>query len=71
MSQLISASETVEDSKPTVSRPLLLEEKRASVLHVNPEQEEQGEDKEPSHKTDQRMSQIPLPCDWDFYFFER
>ena len=64
-------SQVVLKSQPTVSSPLLFEEKRGSVLHVYPEQDEQGEDQEPSHKTDQRMSQMPLPFDWDFCFFER
>ena len=66
-----SAGGTVGDSQPTVSQTLLFEEGRGSVLHVNREQAEQGEEHDPSHKTDQRMSPKPLPVDWDFWFFER
>jgi hypothetical protein len=66
-----SAGGTVGGSQPTVSQTLLFEEGRGSVLHVNREQDEQGEEHDPSHKTDQRMSPKPLPVDWDFCFFER
>ena len=52
------------------ARPLIFEESWGSVRYVNPEQDEQGEEHEPSHKIDQRTKK-PLPSDWDFCFFER
>ena len=35
------------------------------------EQEEHGEEQKPPRKMYQEMLQVPLPVDWDFYFFER
>ena len=48
------------DSQPTVSQTLLFEDGRGTVLHVNPEQDEQGEEHEPSHKIDQPTSRMLL-----------
>ena len=53
VSTLIQQAERWEIRK-TVSQTLLFEESRGTGLHVYREQDEQGEEDEPSHKIDQR-----------------